>query len=242
MNKIKIFEQHHKLGKKFDDPNYYTLQLNSCVNENMGFDYRDNTGDNISNKNLTYVDLTGVYWIWKNVNDCEYKGNIHYCRFFTAYNDKIMTSEEMLEILGETDAIVCTFARLAGRTVYQIFNDFHGHENMDSCREVINDICPEYLQNFDDVIVNGEYSSLYNVMVAKTEIFNSYCEWLFLVLFELEKRLDKLGRLNFTEDDYQRKVFGFIGERLLLVWLKHNNINFREVPVQHFNSELRKDD
>lgn len=240
-NKIKIFEQHHKQGKTFTDPNYYTIQLNAFKNEDLGFQYKDNTGDNISHKNLTYVDLTGVYWIWKNVHDCEYKGNVHYCRFFTSENDEIMTSDEMVQLLQGTDAIVCTFARLEGRTVYQIFNDFHGHENMDSCREAIQDTCPEYLQDFDDVVVNGEYSSLYNMLVAKSEIFDSYCEWLFSVLFELEERLQKLNRLDFTEDDYQRKVFGFIGERLLLVWLKHNNINYKEIPVQHFDSELKKD-
>lgn len=242
MSVVKIFEQHHEQGKSFDDPNYYTIQLNACKNKDLNFEYKDNIGDNISNKNLTYVDLTGVYWIWKNVHDCDYKGNVHYRRFFISEDNKILSSDNILSILQNHDAIVCTFARLEGRTVYQIFNDFHGHENMDICREVIKDIEPDYLQSFDDVVINGEYSSLYNIMIAKTEIYDNYCEWLFKILFELEKRLDKLGRLNFTEDDYQRKVFGFIGERLMLVWLKYNNINYIEVPVGLFNENLEKED
>lgn len=241
-NNIIVLEQHHKNNEKtFIDPNYHSIMLNANQSINLSYEYSDNTGENISDKNLTYVDLTGVYWIWKNVNNYVYKGNSHYCRFFTTKDNKIMSSFEMLDILQEYDAIIATCARLEGRTVYQIFNDFHGHENMDICKEVIADICPEYSKDFDYVIINGEYSSLYNMMIAKCEIYNSYCEWLFSVLFELENRLRILGRLDFSENDYQRKVFGFIGERLLLVWLEHNKINYCEMPVQHFNSDLQKD-
>lgn len=240
MQKIKIFEQHHKPGLAFDDPGYYTIQLDSDNNPDYGFKYRDNTGDNISSRNFNYVDLTGVYWIWKNVHDAEYKGNVHYRRYFVNNNNHILTSSELSMLLSDSDAIVCAFARLEGRTVYQIFNDFHGHENMDICRNVIQDIEPDYMQDFDDVIVNGEYSSLYNMMIARSDIFDSYCDWLFKILFELEDRLIKLNRLNFDPYDYQRKVFGFIGERLLLVWLKHNSINYIQIPVGLFDDNLNK--
>ena len=33
----------------------------------------DNTGDNISAKNPSYCELTGLYWAWKNL-DCDYLG------------------------------------------------------------------------------------------------------------------------------------------------------------------------
>lgn len=41
----------------------------------------DNEGDNISERNFTFCELTGQYWAWKNL-EAEYVGQCHYRRFF----------------------------------------------------------------------------------------------------------------------------------------------------------------
>ncbi len=41
----------------------------------------DNTGDNISDQNHIYSELTGLYWAWKNL-DASYIGLVHYRRYF----------------------------------------------------------------------------------------------------------------------------------------------------------------
>lgn len=55
-----------------------------------------------------------------------------------------------------------------------------------------------------------------------------YCEWLFAVLAELEARLDISGY-----SEYDRRVFGFIGERLMDVWVETEQISYTECSVIH---------
>lgn len=40
-------------------------------------------------------------------------------------------------------------------------------------------------------------------MIVRKEIFDDYCEWLFSILFEVEKRI------QISNNVYQARVFGF---------------------------------
>ena len=51
--------------------------------------------------------------------------------------------------------------------------------------------------------------------------FDAYCEW----LFELEKRLDIS---DYNQND--SRVFGFVSERLLDVWINTNRIRYVDQP------------
>ena len=70
------------------------------------------------------------------------------------------------------------------------------------------------------------------MMIARKSVYDSYCEWLFDVLFEVEKRIDIDGK-----DDYQKRVMGFLSERLLKVWLIANDYKVKEQPVKLMESD-----
>ena len=76
------------------------------------------------------------------------------------------------------------------------------------------------------------------MFVMKKELLQHYCTWLFDILFELEKELDIS---SYSTND--KRVFGFVSERLLDVWLETEGVTYREVPVvflenQHWGKKI----
>ena len=63
------------------------------------------------------------------------------------------------------------------------------------------------------------------MFIMKKELLDDYCGWLFDILFELEKRLDIS---SYSDND--KRVFGFVSERLLDVWLIKNEIRYKDIP------------
>jgi len=66
----------------------------------------------------------------------------------------------------------------------------------------------------------------------RKDLSDAYCEWLFDILFELEKRLDIS---DYSAND--RRVFGFVSERLLDVWIEVNQIKYRDIPYIFLEKE-----
>ena len=66
-------------------------------------DLKDNTGDNISHQNYFYIENTGLYWIWKNVKDAKYKGQMQYRRPLEGVNDTM----DFEDIFSKYKVITC---------------------------------------------------------------------------------------------------------------------------------------
>lgn len=69
---IKIFIATHKNYEMPDDDIYIPLEVGASLRKDLGLKgVRDNTGLNISEKNPNYCELTGYFWIWKNIKDAD---------------------------------------------------------------------------------------------------------------------------------------------------------------------------
>ena len=79
---FKILVACHKKTKTPFESVYLPIQVGAAGNDPIGF-ARDDNGDNISDKNPMYCELTGLYWAWKNLS-CDYLGLVHYRRYFSA--------------------------------------------------------------------------------------------------------------------------------------------------------------
>lgn len=77
---IKVIVATHRPCAVSTDPLYIPLQVGAAGKESIGL-RRDDTGENISEKNPFFCELTGLYWAWKNLS-AEYIGLVHYRRYF----------------------------------------------------------------------------------------------------------------------------------------------------------------
>lgn len=62
------------------------------------------------------------------------------------------------------------------------------------------------------------------MFIKRRNLADAWCTWLFDILFELEKRLDVS---QYSKND--ARVFGFVSERLMDVWIETNDIKYKEL-------------
>lgn len=103
--------------------------------------------------------------------------------------------------------------------VFHIVNDLH------ILKEVIHDVSPEYSTAFDTLMYHRNAYSGYNMFITRWEYFDGYSEWLFKVLFELEKRVKLSGYPD------QARLFGYLSERLINIYCIRNRLKVKYIPV-----------
>ena len=178
----------------------------------------DDTGDNISDKNARFNELTAVYWAWKNyaaLGDPDYVGLAHYRRHFifeehrrpragwfedverfgeNYFSEVLKFSEESLaRLVSRYDLIHGTPCQTD--TVFNQYKTgpFHKIEDLELCLEIIKERFPDYAETAQNYVA-GNTTYFCNMFIMKKSLFFKYCEWLFAIAFEFEKRADFTGR------------------------------------------------
>ena len=111
------------------------------------------------------------------------------------------------------------------------YDHAHHPEGLDMTEQIIKEVYPEYMSAFE-IVMNRTWAHMFNMFVMRNDYFQSYMEWLFSILFELEKRLDITNW-----DSYNSRVYGFVAERLLDVWMEHNQIDYAEQNVSFIEKQ-----
>lgn len=247
-SKIKILIASHKPYAVPKSDIYLPIHVGKKNSENSLTSFiSDDTGNNISEKNPVFCELTALYWAWKNL-DSEYIGLVHYRRYFKNLKNKkensIITSAEAPKNAKITRKLQKTLSQPSVEKILQTTNiilpkkrnyyieDLYNHycKTMNPAplievQKIIKKKFPEYLPEFDRLKTRRS-AHIYNMLIMRHDILDQYCSWIFPILFELEKKID-------TTDwsDFQKRYAGRISERLLDVWLNTNHIQYTELPV-----------
>lgn len=181
----------------------------------------DSTGDNISNFNSQFCELTGIYWVWKNTLK---RGTIvgfeHYRRHFLLGEDwKKQFLEQKIDVILPTPLYVWP-------SVEENYRERHVGDILDYVYEWMNIFNRDNKAGFYydvDGIKSFMEQPLYvpcNMYITRSEIFDNLCQWLFPVLFAVVKRFGVL------EDRYQNRYPGFLAERMTAYFFMRDDSDY----------------
>ncbi len=234
---IKILVAAHKKYWMPSDDVYMPIQVGAALHPALGY-VADNTGDNISEKNPNYCELTALYWAWKNL-DADYIGLVHYRRHFTrkevrgieAKKSQILTGKDWEKLLAAYPVVGPDKRKYYIESNRSHYNHAHHTEGLDITEQILKEKYPDYLPAFNTVM-NRTWAHMFNMFVMRRDLFNDYMTWMFDILFELEKRVDISGW-----DTYESRIYGFVSELLLDVWLEKNHIPYKEQNVSFIEKQ-----
>lgn len=217
----------------------------------------DNTGINISEKNDSFCELTGIYWVWKNAPKTDYVGFMHYRRHFDfrpssskkpskwgmiEYNNiseeyvqiNGLDSKNINKIIDNHDIILpkkWDVTNAGSKNLLDHFQNGESHaiQDLDITLSIIKQKYPEYSKHIKPAL-EQQAGYFTNMFIMKWDIFNEYCEWLFDILFEVEKTID-ISEYNTQE----RRIFGFISEWLLNIFIEKLNSNVNPPVISEYN-------
>jgi hypothetical protein len=242
MNEIKILICAHKPSVFPRDDIFLPIQVGKAIS-NINLPIQgDNTGDNISNKNKSFCELTALYWAWKNIKiiypDIQYIGLFHYRRYL-ALNNKLIGNDKI--IVDRLPALDNYYDRISNylrnyqiilprKIVYPYslalsYMVCHYSEDYRILKEAFQKFYPEYYESFVYIFEKNNKLFPCNIFITHYSQFTRYCEWLFPFLFQFEQMIN-IDNYN----EYQKRIIGFISERLFNIFVYHNKLKSKHKP------------
>lgn len=229
--KITVMVAAHKPYRMMEDPMYLPLFVGAQGKGDLPGFLRDDEGEHISEKNPSFCELTGLYWLWKNRKASDAYGLCHYRRYFAKgffwqkKAARILTKDQAEKLLEEWDAVLPKKRHYIIETRQQQYIHAHHKEDLDVTEAVLSEKYPACLPAWKRML-ESRSGHIFNMFLMKKDVFEGYCGWLFDVLFEVEKRLDIS---DYSVSD--KRVFGYLAERLMDVYLETNRVKYRECAV-----------
>ncbi len=252
---IKMLVCCHKPGAILQEEPYFPIHVGKALsNTDLGIQ-GDNTGDNISSKNESYCELTGMYWAWKNFKGVDYVGLCHYRRFFDFHNQcgrfysysvvnpsrmKYMNLSIPEKIISKLDdqSIILPVPISYEVSLYNDYCRCHISDDLRLLEDIIIKRQDPLLQDaFNKVMYRNNKLRHYNMFIMKWTLFDEYCKWLFDLLGDVEKVTD-ISNYN----KVQKRIYGYMAERLLNVFVVERNLKVLEKKVIWFNDNPVKRD
>lgn len=246
MADIKLFVCCHQPTAVPEHPLLVPIQVGAALAEERfpGF-LQDDKGENISAQNRFYCELTAQYWVWKNIR-ADYYGFFHYRRYLypdvaakLPYRIEGAPTAELLDKLdyGRFPELISQYSLILPKgedmhiPVRKHYDraPFHYGKDLELVEGIIRETCPEYAGAME-AYLSDTRCYFGNIFIMGRAVFEGYCQWLFPLLTEFDRRADTKGY-----GSQEQRVDGYLAERLLGIWATyHQELRQLELPRVHF--------
>lgn len=248
MKTTKIIVCCHKQDVMATQEPYLPIHVGKALSDKELSIQSDAEGENISEKNRSYCELTGMYWAWKNLKDVDVIGLCHYRRYFDFHKqcDSVMpetpfATEQFNKVdLNIPESIIDTIRngvafvakpRFYRHSLYEDYCCAHISDDIRTLEQYIMTTQPENIRwAWYEYMHRNCQLRHYNMFLMSWHDFDAYCSWLFPLLAEMEEQID-ISHYTFV----QGRIFGYMAERLMNVWLLANHFYVKECSVIWFN-------
>lgn len=232
---IKILIATHKQCEMPQYPLYLPIRVGSSQANTFWGYQKDSTGENISQKNPYFCELTALYWGWKNLQT-DHIGLVHYRRYLGLKKTKkkidgVLTPEQAESLCKTYDIILPQRRNYYIESLWSHYEHTHDISHLEKTKEIIQNIYPEYLSSFEKVM-KRTWGHMFNMFLMKKTLADEYCKWLFNILFRLEKEID-ITQLP----AFDARLFGRVSELLLDVWIEKHQYSYKEIKMIQLGNE-----
>lgn len=182
----------------------------------LATDCFDNVGDNISNKNKQFCELTGLYWIWKNAPE-DIVGLVHYRRHFTIPDDW----KERMDY--HNIDVILPIPLYVGPSLEGNYRSRHIASNWDYMLDYLEKNCEEDYDKASKFFKETNLYSPCNMFIMRKEVLNDLCAWMFPIVFAVAENGGTF------DDSYQNRYPGFVSERLITYFFEKNRDKYNVV-------------
>lgn len=209
------FHKDMPLKNPYSPPGWlHPIQAGAALTEERIADTRDDMGENISEKNRNYSELSAMYWVGKNGGGAEYLGLFHYRRVLDI-------TEEDLYRMGEHDIdVVLPYPTVHFPSIDEHHRRYVKDEDWEAMLMALRELAPEYGKSFNRIF-SQPYFYNYNMLIARAGVFKDYCDWLFPIL----KRTEELS----VPKGWERadRYIGYLGENLTTLYFMYHRNDFK---------------
>lgn len=180
-------------------------------------------GENLERLNVKLNELTAFYWLWKHTDD-PVIGVDHYRAYLTDSWKNILTMPQIEGILGEYDIILHAYPISCTVETNVIMSGLNGGAR---AVDIVRRLLPDGYGDAYDKVMHSRQYHIANLMIARRELFDAYCEWLFSFIIDAANEYRPTPGCLFQE----KRAVGYVAEAMLSVWVQKQKLKVKECPA-----------